>query len=515
MHSILSKILGLILIFNVVLWIFALASDDFATNEIKHKKDQISLSAILYAQIALPIIQDTKITDFEKMVRISQKFSRKVIPNSEFVNIYRFEADGEPSEWFKYFDGSAASRQEPIIVSDLPSSSGSQQRAQPSFTDQIVGSLFEVYKPLVDRQVLTKPLVEKRARFSSQSEVISNEAGSYNLRVLTPIRDGRETIGIVEVRDSYQIKDAYFGRNAIRLNLLGGISLISCVFGIVLAVSIAFPLRRLSKRLDQKLSPDDIAVQLQSFSISSLSRRRDEIGKLHGNLVKLTKQMTELFQEKEQFAAEVSHELKNPIASIIAYAENCEDAATTDPEVIGKMKAQAVRMNKLVTEISEAAVVDNDLVTKKRERFDLSETIGEILDHYEDVNEFPSLKFVRNIQRRVAITGLQDRWGQIIVNLLDNAVSFTRPVGTIRITLKKTWRHGVVLEIEDTGPGVTEVAAELIFERFYTARKGNAVQANASGLGLSLAKQIVEAHGGQINATSSELGGARFVIVLN
>jgi len=227
------------------------------------------------------------------------------------------------------------------------------------------------------------------------------------------------------------------------------------------------------------------------------------------------KQMTELFQEKEQFAAEVSHELKNPIASIIAYAENCEDAATTDPEVIGKMKAQAVRMNKLVTEISEAAVVDNDLVTKKRERFDLSETIEEILDHYEDVNEFPSIKFVRNIQRRVAITGLQDRWGQIIVNLLDNAVSFTRPVGTIRITLKKTWRHGVVLEIEDTGPGVTEVAAELIFERFYTARKGNAVQANASGLGLSLAKQIVEAHGGQINATSSELGGARFVIVLN
>jgi len=514
MRSILAKILGLVLTFNAVLWLFVLASDDFVPNAIKYKKDQISLASILYAQIALPVIQDETITDFEKMVVISQRFSRRIIPNSEWIKIYRFEAEGELDEWFKYFDGSAVNRRAPIVVTGLPNELNVAQKDEVNLSDQIMATMFNAYKYVVDGQVLTEPLVARRARFTSQIEVLDDDQGSYSLRVLTPIRDGKETVGIVEVQDTYQIKNAYFGRNAARLNLLGGISIISCLFGLALATSIAFPLRKLSRRLDQKLSPDDLATQLQGFRINSLSRRRDEIGKLHGNLVKLTNQVTDLFYEKEQFAAEVSHELKNPIASIIAYAESCESQAAPDTEVIRKMKAQAVRMSKLVTEISEAAVVDNDLVTKKRERFDLSETIGEILDHYEDVNEYPCLKFARNIQRRVAITGLQDRWGQIIVNLLDNATSFTRPVGTIRITLKKTWRHGVVLEIEDTGPGVTEAATELIFERFYTARRGNAVQANASGLGLSLVKQIVEAHRGEISVSTSELGGARFVISL-
>ena len=512
MRSILTKILTLVLTFNIVLWLFVLVSDDFVPNAIKTKKDQISLSALLYAQIALPVIQDESITDFEKMVIISQRFSRKIIPYSERIKIYRFEADGELDKWFRYFDGSEVNRRAPILVTGLPNELNLSQNKDLSLADQIMRIMFKAYKPMIDGQVLTEPLVAKRARFTSQIEVLSADQGSYSLRVLSPIRDGRETVGIVEVRDTYQIKSAYFGRNAVRLNLLAGISVISCLLGLALATSIAFPLRKLSRRLDQKLSPDDLATQLQGFRINSLSRRRDEIGRLHGNFVKLTQQVTDLFREKEQFASEVSHELKNPIASIIAYAEATEGHSNIDAAVIAKMKAQAARMNKLVTEISEAAVVDNDLVTKKRERFDLSETFEEILDHYEDVNQYPNLKFVRNIQRRVNITGLQDRWGQVIVNLLDNAVSFTRPVGTIRVTLTKSWRNGVVLEVDDTGPGVSEAAALLIFERFYTARMGHSQQANASGLGLSLVKQIVEAHRGEIRVTSSKLGGAQFVI---
>ena len=169
-------------------------------------------------------------------------------------------------------------------------------------------------------------------------------------------------------------------------------------------------------------------------------------------------------------------------------------------------------MNKLISEISEAAIVDNDLVTQSRERFDLSNTITEIVNHYVDANEYSELNLVSDIQKNVVLLGLPERVGQIVVNLIDNAISFSRPSGTINIHLQKKWRRKPLLVVEDSGPGVSEASAERIFERFYTSRSGDAAVDNSSGLGLFICRQIVEAHGGTITVGKSMLGGARFEV---
>ena len=170
-------------------------------------------------------------------------------------------------------------------------------------------------------------------------------------------------------------------------------------------------------------------------------------------------------------------------------------------------------MNKLISEISEAAIVDNDLVTQSKERFDLSNTVTEIINHYSETNEYAELNLSSNIDKNVVLLGLPERIGQVLVNLLDNAISFSRPTGNINVQLKKKWRRKPLLVVEDSGPGVSEASAERIFDRFYTSRSGAASVSNSSGLGLFICRQIIEAHGGKIKVGKSSMGGARFEVI--
>ena len=511
MNSIYSKIAGLLIIFNVAVLGLFFSFDDYIPNEVAQKKEELQLKGNFFAKIVKPVLLNENISSFEKTIRIENLLNDKKLYSHEQMKIYKFEGKEYLSETFVYFDGEEKRRLEDLQTNDFRQET-EQNKTREEGNLNIASRLFDFYQPLLNSRILTDPLVEKRARFFQQVEVIEDDSENYFIRVVAPIRENALTLGILEIWEEFSIKEAYVNRNNARLIMLLSISSITLFFGIFLAFSIARPIRRLSKRLDRKLTPDDIASQLKSFSDRKLKSRKDEVGLLYRNLNKLTSQISILFEEKERFAAEVSHELKNPIASIIAQVENFTPKEDEDEGALDKIKEQAVRMNKLISEISEAAIVDNDLVTQARERFDLSNTVSEIVDHYIDTNEYSELNLSSDIHKNVVLLGLPERIGQILVNLLDNAISFSRPSGTINIQLQKKWRRKPLLIVEDSGPGVSEASAERIFDRFYTSRSGDAAVNNSSGLGLYICRQIVEAHGGTITVEKSSLGGARFEV---
>ena len=512
MNSIYSKIAGLLIIFNVAVLGLFFSFDDYILNEVDNKKEQLVLKGNFFAKIIKPALLTENISHFEKTIRIENLLGDKNLYGHEQIRIYKFEAKEYLSELFVYFDGEERTR-----IENLKTSGSFQEKTKSQNLEEdnlnIASRLFDFYQPLLNAKILTDPLVERRSRFFYQTEVIQGDDGNYRIRVVAPIREDALTLGIIEIWEEFSIKEAYVNRNNARLIMLLAVSFITLLLGVFLALSIARPIRKLSKRLDRKITPDDIASQLKTFADKRLKSRKDEVGLLYRNLNKLTIQISTLFEEKERFASEVSHELKNPIASIIAQVENFTAADDKDEAALDKIKEQAIKMNKLISEISEAVIVDNDLVTQSRERFDLSNTVTEIINHYVETNEYADLNLSSNIDKNVVLLGLPERIGQVLVNLLDNAISFSRPTGNINVELKKKWRRKPLLVVEDSGPGISEASAERIFDRFYTSRSGNSAVENASGLGLFICRQIIEAHGGTIKVGKSVLGGARFEVL--
>ena len=281
------------------------------------------------------------------------------------------------------FDGANPRISTPIEVQLLPDA------PEQDFTPDVPGldpfeALFVLYKRLFDLQIVTGPYEAKRARFTRQFQLLNPLTDLYELSYLVPIQvDGRPR-ALLEISDSYYLREAYFGKNKSRLMVLVGLSGMTIIFGALLAISIAMPIRRLSRRLNRRLKAETLVEQLAGFEIEAFETRRDEVGRLYRNLSQLHQQIITLFHDKERFAADVSHELKNPIASIIANTQNAMAEATmAERAKFAAIQNQAVRMNKLISEISEAAIVDHDLVAAKRERFNLSETIGELIGFFE------------------------------------------------------------------------------------------------------------------------------------
>lgn len=296
--------------------------------------------------------------------------------------------------------------------------------------------------------------------------------------------------------------------------ILGAVTLVSVLLSLFLARTIVLPLKRLaeaSTRVRLGRQRDVIVPRLPS--------RRDEIGTLARALSDMTLALRARIDAGEHFAADVTHELKNPLASLRSALEGLE--RVEQPELRRQLFAIAqddvLRLDRLITDISEASRVDAELSRTRFERIDVGALIEPIIAARRARAQPGDVRiaFARPRLGTAAIMGEPSRLARVFENLLDNATSFSPPGGVVRIGATCV-EDAVIIRIEDDGPGVPADQREVIFRRFHSVRPDSEEFGKHSGLGLAIARTIVDAHDGSIRALDreDEASGACFEIRL-
>lgn len=366
-------------------------------------------------------------------------------------------------------------------------------------------------EPAVDRASAWPELV--LAAKTRQPQAMNRYAPdrTFMISAAVAVRDGSGLLATENARDITRIVRA----ERLRLGIvLAAAVLASVLLSLFLARTIVQPLQRLARAA--------VRVRLgraREVTVPRLPERRDEIGMLARALSDMSHALRQRIDATDAFAADVSHELKNPIASLRSALDSLERVDRPDlrDQLMAIAQDDVRRLDRLVTDIAEASRIDAQLSRTRFEPIDLGLLIERMVLAREarGVPRGIRLAFARPRKEVAVVLGEEQRIVRVLDNLIDNAISFSPDEGLVQI-IATVADNEVLVSVEDEGPGVPEGEREHVFRRFHSVRPEGEAFGKHSGLGLAIARSIVEGHQGKISIADREdmQSGARFIVRL-
>jgi two-component system, OmpR family, sensor histidine kinase ChvG len=324
---------------------------------------------------------------------------------------------------------------------------------------------------------------------------------------------GLKGLSVVTLRNARDIRRLVRAERSQLGYMIGISSLISVLLSLFLARTIVRPLQLLAHAAGEVRFG-----QAREVQVPRLPSRRDEIGALARSVSDMSHALRQRMDAIEAFAADVAHELKNPLASLASAVQSLKKVNKPElrNQLLDVITDDVVRLDRLVTDISDLSRVDAHIARTRFQTIDVGSMIEGLLKTRSERGQDgkTAVAFARPQSGSALVRGDAGQLVRVIDNLLDNAVSFSPPKGSVRVAATRT-SEMVVITVDDDGPGVPEGARTAIFERFHSDRPA-AEFGRHSGLGLAIARTIIDAHGGTIRVQSRDAGqsGASFIIEL-
>lgn len=388
-----------------------------------------------------------------------------------------------------------------------------------------------VYKEIGNANGTSYPEVKQALEGKATAMLLLNEKGQQIVSTAVPIQRASVVQGVLLMSTRPGEIDQIVADQQNQIWLLAAFAgLATLLSALLLARTVAGPIRRLSESAD--LVSRNISAR---HDLPDFSNRTDEVGQMSAAFAAMTAALYRRAEASESFAADVAHELKNPLTAARSMAESLAYARTEEQrkEVVKQIQNELKRLNRLITDVSNASRLDAELARQQMGPLDVTAVVASVTQIFKDIlsgdsRRVETLVAIAPFEGAYLVNGHAGRLGQVLTNLVDNAISFSPEGKAVTIRVR---RVDAVVEfvVEDEGPGIPDDRLDIIFDRFYTDRpETEAVRGKNSGLGLSISREIIRAHGGEISAENRKPGiissppgtlaerphGARFVVRL-